>query len=253
MISLLVVVGGFASGVALRSFFVFGWAAISFFGLMGLLLFCSWLFAKRKGYLVGTLFLLAAVFGIARFHLAEAPLPEAFLADLYTRVAYEGRVVREPDLRDATQRVTVEVVRGDEVVRVLVIAERYPVISYGDTVRVRGELVLPKPFDTDAGRVFRYDKYLEKDRIRFLVQFAAIEPLSHQESFSLRRGLYKLKSAFNAALARALPEPSASLASGLILGGKQGLGHDLQETFITVGLIHIVVLSGYNVMIVAEA
>ena len=34
---------------------------------------------------------------------------------------------------------------------------------------------------------------------------------------------------------------------------KRALGKDLEEVFRTVGIIHIVVLSGYNIMIVADA
>src|SRR6185369_1935498 len=35
-------------------------------------------------------------------------------------------------------------------------------------------------------------------------------------------------------------------------GGKSGLGNDLQQSFIRSGLIQIIVLSGYNVMVIAE-
>lgn len=51
---------------------------------------------------------------------------------------------------------------------------------------------------------------------------------------------------------RALPQAQAALASGLIAGGKQGLGDDLLEAFTIAGLLPIIVLSGYNVMIVAD-
>jgi len=49
-----------------------------------------------------------------------------------------------------------------------------------------------------------------------------------------------------------LPEPESALAGGLILGTRQALGEELQNDFRKTGLIHIVVLSGYNVAIVAD-
>ena len=55
------------------------------------------------------------------------------------------------------------------------------------------------------------------------------------------------------ALESALPEPHASLAEGILVGGKQGLGPDLLDAFTVAGLLPIIVLSGYNVMIVAES
>jgi len=49
-----------------------------------------------------------------------------------------------------------------------------------------------------------------------------------------------------------IPEPAASLLGGLVVGAKRSLGADWLEKFRTVGVIHIVVLSGYNITIVAE-
>jgi len=49
-----------------------------------------------------------------------------------------------------------------------------------------------------------------------------------------------------------MPEPYASLAGGVVIGGKTGLGTDLQNAFVRSGLVQIIVLSGYNVMVVAE-
>jgi len=54
-------------------------------------------------------------------------------------------------------------------------------------------------------------------------------------------------------LESSLGEPYAALASGLIVGEKSALGKKLLEDFRKVGLIHIVVLSGYNITIVADA
>ena len=47
-----------------------------------------------------------------------------------------------------------------------------------------------------------------------------------------------------------IPEPQAGLGEGLLLGVKQALGDELEDAFRTAGIIHIVVLSGYNIMLV---
>jgi competence protein ComEC len=121
-------------------------------------------------------------------------------------------------------------------------------------VHVEGTLALPEPFETDTGRTFRYDRFLAKDDVFALVGNASIETVEPGEGFGTRvmRALIAGKHAFQDALAASIPEPGASLASGLITGGKQGLGKELLDMFIVAGLVHIVVLSGYNVMIVAE-
>ncbi len=253
MITLFVVVGGFASGVLLRSLFVFGWPVMAFALLLaGLMAIMVSIVEPWRGYKLAGLFFLFLALGAGRFMLADTPLPQAFIADVGTKVVYEGVIVTDPDMRDATQRIAVRISKNTESVDILVVTERYPLLAYGDTVRFEGALKLPEPFDTDGGRVFKYDTYLAKDGVRFIVPFAKIEVVE-PGGFSFYGTLYAVKRLFNDALARALTEPSASLASGLILGGKQGLGEELKNAFTTSGLIHIVVLSGYNVMLVALA
>jgi competence protein ComEC len=67
------------------------------------------------------------------------------------------------------------------------------------------------------------------------------------------RGLLSLKRSFLGAIGALVPEPHASLLGGLIVGERRSLGARLIEQFRAVGLIHIVVLSGYNISIVADA
>ncbi len=49
-----------------------------------------------------------------------------------------------------------------------------------------------------------------------------------------------------------LAEPYSSLLSGLIVSGREAMPKDILEEFRRAGIIHIVVLSGYNITIIAE-
>jgi competence protein ComEC len=70
---------------------------------------------------------------------------------------------------------------------------------------------------------------------------------------SLKKTLFDIKHIFEAAVERVVPEPRASLLEGLLIGEKRGLPDELNKAFIASGLIHVVVLSGYNISIVAES
>jgi len=48
-----------------------------------------------------------------------------------------------------------------------------------------------------------------------------------------------------------LPEPQASLLSGILLGNDLGLPQDLKEDFRTTGTSHIIAISGFNIAIIA--
>ena len=202
--------------------------------------------------MLATLFFLLMAGGLLRTTLWQTPVPSLFAADLRHRVAYEGVVVADPVLKDATARVPVRVRRGEAETIILAIVPRTNDLAVGDTVRVSGTLSLPEAFTDEEGRIFHYDKWLEKDGIRFLLEFGNVRVLQHAPWYSLPASLARIKHRFLAGLAIGLPEPYASLAGGIVIGGKSGLGPELQTAFVTSGLVQIIVLSGYNVMIVAD-
>lgn len=53
-------------------------------------------------------------------------------------------------------------------------------------------------------------------------------------------------------LQRALPEPMASLASGILLGVKAQMPYDFYQQLVKTGTLHVIAASGFNVMIVAS-
>lgn len=246
---------GFTLGTAAQSFFDMPWAATGCIALIGGLFVGFRVWKKESIYLGAGLLLLAASLGIARTELQPSRLPDAFRPLIGEVAAIQGVIVSDPDIRESSQRLTVEISEGGSSTRVLVVAPSYPPVSYGETISAAGKVELPQPFDTANGRVFRYDKFLAKDGVFAVMQNSKIEVAAPREGLwvQMRGALSDFKFAGLAALARALPEPEASLAGGLILGGKQGFGQSLLNDFITSGLVHIVVLSGYNVMIVADA
>lgn len=148
----------------------------------------------------------------------------------------------------------------------------YPEFFYGQEVAFRGHLLAPVNFGNKGERQFDYRGYLAKDDVFYEMKSAVVDlvddrsdqsnlflpdsatavPAEHFFGF-LHSSLYNLKGKFVHNLGATLGEPHAALASGLVVGEKASLGNDLLADFRTVGLIHIVVLSGYNITIVADA
>ncbi len=246
---------GFSLGVLTRSLFVFSWPTLVFFLILAGLIFSGWLVNKNKRHVVMSIFILAAVLGAGRVMLAPDGLPSAFGPLVGTNVSLEGVVIADPDIRETNQHIVVKVTKEGTSTIILAFAPLYPTFSYGETVTVSGTLQKPEPFDTDGGRVFRYDQYLAKDHIFAIIPRAYIESIAPPHGFVVRSFdfLYGLKHTLAHGIEAALPEPSAALAEGLLTGGKQGLGKSLIDAFTVAGLLQIVVLSGYNVMIIAEA
>ncbi len=134
----------------------------------------------------------------------------------------------------------------------------YPKYSYGDHIQFTGKLGQPFNFQSGTGRSFDFRGYLAKDDIYYEIKSAAVSTSTDVVvggSFFefITSILYKLKLGFVANLDKTLGEPHSALAAGLVVGEKSALGKDLLNDFRTVGLIHIVVLSGFNITVVADA
>src|SRR3989338_92328 len=177
---LVAVVSGFASGGFLRSIFSFEWEPVAFVFFLSLLFGATAFLKSRRVYTLGAVFFLLLALGMMRATLADTPLPSTFASQLRHRVSYEGVVVADPDVRDATQRVQIRVNSpADEDVStiVLAVAKLYPIVTVGDRVSVTGTLFKPEPFASEGGRTFQYDKYLQRDGVRFIFNFATIRVL----------------------------------------------------------------------------
>lgn len=130
----------------------------------------------------------------------------------------------------------------------------YPRYHYGDEVYFSGNVYEPFNFSDEDGRVFDYRNYLAKDDIFFEIKSADLKLKESKSSGELITSiLFTIKRGFVDNLERVLGEPHGALAAGLVVGEKSALGADLLQDFRIVGLIHIVVLSGFNITIVADA
>ncbi len=252
MEALIAIVAGFVGGVGVQSVFNFGWEAVLFVMLLAALFGGAAFLKPRLVYSLGAVFCICVVFGTVRATIADTPLPQAFASDLRHRVQYDGVVVSDPDVREKNQRIALVVEKGSEKVGALAVMPLSADVRVGDRVRVYGTLSLPQAFETDGGRTFRYDKYLEARNIRFLIQFGSIYTVEPAPWYSIPAALARIKHSFLDGLALALPEPASALAGGIVIGGKEGLGTALKDAFTRSGLVQIIVLSGYNIMVVAE-
>lgn len=191
---------------------------------------------------------IAFIFGILRIALIDQTPDPLLNQSIDQKILIEGRVVKEPDERDDSIRYTIKPENSES--RVMVVTGRLPRFDYYDKLSVSGVLKLPKNFTNDQGVSFDYLSYLAKDKIHFIVYQPEIKILDGK-NFNFVGNLYKLKYFLTGKINAVTPEPNASLINGLLFGTKQSLGTDLLDDFKNVGLIHIIVLSGYNITIIA--
>ena len=191
--------------------------------------------------------LLFFTFGGLRVEQAMYTIQTTSLHELVgTEVVLEG-VLRQEPIKSETAT-TLYVTLPDSIL--LVRTDVYADIKYGDVVSIKGELTRPEDFETDLGRTFAYTKYLAARGVLYQVEFAQVEVVRSGEGNVIVHNLLNFKENFLNSVYGVLPEPAAGLAAGLVLGVKGALDKELETVFRQAGIIHIVVLSGYNVMLV---
>jgi competence protein ComEC len=193
-----------------------------------------------------------ARYGVLQFFEARESLAE--YAERTAVVA--GTVAGDPDKRATSLRVPlkVETINGQDAPHgtLLVLLPRETVVAYGERVEVRGLIELPQTFETGTGRVFDYPGYLRVRGISAVMERATLRA-QEPAGLTVLGPLYALKHVFEKSLEQNINEPEVSLLEGMLLGERGGFSNELLQAFIVVGLIHIVVLSGSNIAIVAEA
>lgn len=144
--------------------------------------------------------------------------------------------------RDGQQVATIRL-GADTGLRVAATLPRYPAIVPGDAIRVEGRLQSP-PAD-DGG----YGTYLRRIGVAATIRARTLDLLPGTATPADR--LEDLRRASGEALARALPEPEAGLAAGILIGLRDRVDRDLAAAFTTAGVSHVVAISGWNIAIVA--
>ncbi len=195
--------------------------------------------------------------GTGRYYLALHH-PDEGQVDFYNgrgRITMRGLVVGEPDVRDrwTNLRIEAESLALDEQERplrgkILAQTRRYPAYRYGDCLEIEGLLEEPPEFQD-----FSYKDYLARQGIHSTIYYPRITLLERDQGRAFWKALYSFKARAQNTIAQILPEPQASLLTGILLGVETGIPADLLEDFDDTGTRHIIAISGFNITVLAGA
>jgi len=207
---------------------------------------------NRRLALVAGLCFIAAVIGAARGAAAgTVELPEALSGQV---VSVSGAIDDDPVDRKGTRRLTV---RLDHILtsagaiasdlRIEIALYGTTPVHYGDLVLLTGELQAPPRFDQ-----FDYRAFLAEQGIAAVMPSARLVRVTSHTGDPLHTALFGLRHAVVNAVDRGLPEPQAALLLGVVFGYRAALPRLLEQQMIASGLIHIVVISGLKVSLLAR-
>jgi competence protein ComEC len=120
---------------------------------------------------------------------------------------------------------------------------------FGARVAFSCRVALPE----NVNAMFDYRMFLAKNGIGYVCHKAESAQILAEDVFArLGKWLFMPKHALVLALEKSLPQPEAGLAEGLLVGGDNHLPKTLKQAFVKTGLSHIVAISGYNIVLIAQ-
>ena len=259
---ILSLVFGFIIGIWFGSFWFPSFALITAVFVSAVIFFCYKSFVaenqKRILFLI-SIFLLGSVLGLTRIHFSDNYHASTLTDFADKKTEFVGIVVDEPDVREKATMLSVLLQNakvGTTTVslseKILLATDLYPQFNYGDQISFTTKLAIPDKIQSN-NREFDYGGYLRVRGIWYTAGFVYPKLISENHGSVIKKYLFQIKKSFVWAMNRAIPPPESSLMAGLLLGAKQSLGKELLNEFSRAGVSHVVVLSGYNITIVAES
>jgi len=204
------------------------------------------------------LILVFACTGAVRY-LSTRPVitPEsiAYYNDQPGEYVVEGLLAEPPDERDKYTNLRLQAQRlshiGDDTfipVHGYLLARTFTSnpYRYGDIIRLQGHIQTPLENED-----FSYREYLANQGIYSTISYPTISLVAQGKGNLFLSAIYALRDRALSLLYRLLPDPEASLMAGILLGVESGIPAEVQEAFRLTGTSHIIVISGFNITIIA--
>jgi len=118
----------------------------------------------------------------------------------------------------------------------------FPPVVPSDHIELRGRIRPPPPDD--------YGTYLARIGAIGTLRAERLTVLPAEDT--LGAALENMRRVASEGLARAVPEPEAGLAAGVLIGLRDRVDRELAADFTTAGASHVVAISGWNIAIVAS-
>ena len=222
--------------------------------ITGLVIALAALRKKEKAVIIcacGIVALLGMLRVLVPMQHQDIPLTEKYDGEVHT----EGIITGDIEDKDTNSRYTVAVNRinstAEEKKKKILVYEPYPTKCVsGEVVSFATTLRQPEDFLTRTGRVFPYRNYLRQMGIEATARRESGGCTGKREQHAF---FARMRAHFVRAMHTFLPAEEATLLGGLLLGLRGALPAELLEAFRMTGLIHIIVLSGHNITMIAEA
>lgn len=196
--------------------------------------------------------------GLWRISVFHADYPFEQLIRFHdTTITVVGRIHKPPELFPDKQIVVVtpKIINGEKMPiktqKMSVRTTPNANFTAGDYVIITGKFRARDNFISDSDRVVPYRMMSYAKKIAGDIYFPTKSEVVKKEP-NTYTFLSKIKVRFLESLNSTFVLPASGLLAGMMIGDTSSLNADMLDVFRMVGLIHIVVLSGYNITLIAN-
>lgn len=207
------------------------WLITLAFCLVGILIFL-----KNSKQLV-VVFVIGCLIALLRGNGLESPPANTFFIGQQEITA---QIIELPRLSERTTKYVVKVLNQPVAQKVLINNLTWPEYFYGDTLRIK----------CDNVEIVRFTSYTNKGIWRSC-SWPETTLIKSADS-GIRFWLYQSRRLAGDKIRQAVPEPFATLTTGMLWGDDSGLAPDLTKNFQRTGTSHLLAVSGFNVMILTR-
>ncbi len=238
LIALMVTVGALLYHHVYDGFSLLILIAISF------ICFGWFVFRTYKAILFYMVLSSSLLLGATTFWVKTPVIPE----QLFGSRAFDATIVSVDRQIDKTN-----IIVRESITKKLLRLSLYEEVPYlpGDIVAVQATVEYPESFITDTGRVFDYPHYLKSKNIVGIAQ-RPIVSLQTEGDVSVSRIATTVRFLISDTLAQNISFPVDGIISGMTVGYQGSIPQDIKELFRDTGVLHLLVLSGYNITLLAS-
>ncbi|MFN2214253.1 MAG: ComEC/Rec2 family competence protein [Anaerolineales bacterium] len=197
--------------------------------------------------------------GAARYQLSLPDLNSMEVLAHYNNLSSEARVtgviIQPPQILENQTNLRIKVQEIQIVGEQAVVSVKGELVArlrgietwqYGDRLQVRGHLETPPEFED-----FSYREYLAQQGVYSYMGDGIPHRLSSLQGSPILAWIYAYKKYALETVYRLWPDPEASLLAGILLGDESGIPDEVDQAFRDTGTSHIIVISGFNITIIA--